>query len=92
MLCGQPVDPQPANVHADGEFGRGVPSFESPGALPGAEDAPHLPLPPQPGMRTDFSQQVQVFAGLQERGRLLLAGAAQREEGPLDVFLFLLSW
>lgn len=41
MLCGQPVDPQPANVHADGEFGRGVPSFESPGEyVPGLRDAP----------------------------------------------------
>lgn len=29
MLRGEPVDPQPANVHADGKFGRGVPSFES---------------------------------------------------------------
>lgn len=30
VLCRQPLDPQPANVHADGKFGRGVPSFESP--------------------------------------------------------------
>lgn len=30
MLRRQPLDPQPADVHADGKAGRGVPSFESP--------------------------------------------------------------
>jgi len=30
VLRGQPLDPQPANVHTDGKFGRGVPSLESP--------------------------------------------------------------
>ncbi|OXB81544.1 UNVERIFIED_CONTAM: hypothetical protein H355_008392 [Colinus virginianus] len=59
-----------------------TPPFLIPGALPGAADAPHLPLPPQPGLHTGIPQQVQVFARLQERRRLLLAGAAGHEEEP----------
>lgn len=89
MLCCQPMDPQPADVHTDGQRRRGVPSSEPPGALPRAADAPHLPLPPQPVLHTGITQQVQVFARLQERRRLLLAGAARCEEEP-PVFCLLL--
>ncbi|XP_040449053.1 prokineticin-2 isoform X1 [Falco naumanni] len=55
-----------------------------------AADAPHLPVPPWPGLCTDFSQQIQMFTGLQKRRCLFLAGAILHEEEPLDVFFFLL--
>ncbi|XP_027556546.1 prokineticin-2 isoform X1 [Neopelma chrysocephalum] len=44
-------------------------------SLLGAADAPHLPVPAGPHLRTDFLQQIQMYAALQKRGCLLLAGA-----------------
>lgn len=67
-----------------------TPAFLLPGALPRAADAPYLPLPPQPGLHAGITQQVQVFAGLQERRCLLLAGAARCSEEEPPVFCLLL--
>lgn len=59
----------------------------SPGPLLRAEEAPHLPLSPGPGLPEDFSQQIQMFTRLQKRRRLFLAGTALRQEEPLGIFV-----